>query len=75
VRLLLLILQQTVEVIALLQLTPVLVDVDLYNMNISIDRIKAAITPKSYRPSTFIWPCSKYGGSHDFSQRTQFICN
>lgn len=37
----------TVEVIALLQLTPVLVDVDLYNMNISIDRIKAAITPKT----------------------------
>jgi dTDP-4-amino-4,6-dideoxygalactose transaminase len=30
-----------------LQLTPVLVDVDLYNMNISIDRIKAAITPKT----------------------------
>jgi dTDP-4-amino-4,6-dideoxygalactose transaminase len=29
----------TVEVIALLQLTPVLVDVDLYNMNISIDGI------------------------------------
>ena len=37
----------TVEVIALLQLTPVLVDVDLYNMNISIDRIKAAITPRT----------------------------
>jgi UDP-2-acetamido-2-deoxy-ribo-hexuluronate aminotransferase len=37
----------TVEVISLLQLTPVLVDVDLYNMNISIDRIKAAITPKT----------------------------
>ncbi|WP_140484811.1 DegT/DnrJ/EryC1/StrS family aminotransferase [Flavobacterium sp. GSA192] len=37
----------TVEVIALLQLTPVLVDVDLDNMNISLDRIKAAITPKT----------------------------
>ncbi|MBU0940033.1 MAG: DegT/DnrJ/EryC1/StrS family aminotransferase [Bacteroidetes bacterium] len=37
----------TVEVIALLQLTPVLVDVDLYNMNISIERIKAAITTKT----------------------------
>ena len=37
----------TVEVIALLQLTPVLVDVDLYNMNISIDAIKKAITPKT----------------------------
>jgi dTDP-4-amino-4,6-dideoxygalactose transaminase len=33
----------TVEVIALLQLT-VLVDVDLYNMNISIDAIRKAIT-------------------------------
>ncbi|GIZ08997.1 cell surface polysaccharide biosynthesis protein [Flavobacterium sp. UMI-01] len=37
----------TVEVIALLQLTPVLVDVDLENMNISLERIKAAITPKT----------------------------
>jgi dTDP-4-amino-4,6-dideoxygalactose transaminase len=37
----------TVEVIALLQLTPVLVDVDLYNMNISIDAIRKAITPKT----------------------------
>ncbi len=37
----------TVEVIALLQLTPVLVDVDLANMNISIERIKNAITPKT----------------------------
>ncbi len=37
----------TVEVIALLQLTPVLVDVELVNMNISIDAIKKAITPKT----------------------------
>jgi UDP-2-acetamido-2-deoxy-ribo-hexuluronate aminotransferase len=37
----------TVEVIALLQLTPVLVDVDVDNMNISIDAIKKAITPKT----------------------------
>ncbi len=37
----------TVEVIALLQLTPVLVDVDLFNMNISIEAIKKAITPKT----------------------------
>ena len=37
----------TVEVIALLQLTPVLVDVDLYNMNISIDAIRKAITAKT----------------------------
>lgn len=37
----------TVEVIALLQLTPVLVDVDLANMNISIEAIKKAITPKT----------------------------
>jgi UDP-2-acetamido-2-deoxy-ribo-hexuluronate aminotransferase len=37
----------TVEVIALLQLTPVLVDVDMENMNISIDAIKKAITPKT----------------------------
>lgn len=37
----------TVEVIALLKLTPVLVDVDLDDMNISLGRIKAAITPKT----------------------------
>ena len=37
----------TVEVIALLQLTPVLVDVDMVNMNISIEGIKKAITPKT----------------------------
>lgn len=37
----------TVEVIALLQLTPVLVDVDWVNMNISIEAIKKAITPKT----------------------------
>lgn len=37
----------TVEVIALLQLTPVLVDVDLEDMNISLDRIRKAITPKT----------------------------
>ena len=37
----------TAEVIALLQLTPVLVDVDMVNMNISIDAIKKAITPRT----------------------------
>ncbi|WP_289665040.1 DegT/DnrJ/EryC1/StrS family aminotransferase [Flavobacterium panacagri] len=37
----------TVEVIALLQLTPVLVDVDLVNMNIDIEAVKKAITPKT----------------------------
>ncbi|CAM3959816.1 DegT/DnrJ/EryC1/StrS family aminotransferase [Flavobacterium branchiophilum] len=37
----------TVEVIALLQLTPVLVDVDLNNMNLSIEALKKAITPKT----------------------------
>jgi UDP-2-acetamido-2-deoxy-ribo-hexuluronate aminotransferase len=37
----------TVEVIALLQLTPVLVDVDLVNMNISIEGIRKSITPKT----------------------------
>ena len=37
----------TVEVIALLQLTPVLVDVDPINFNIDIDAIKKAITPKT----------------------------
>lgn len=37
----------TVEVIALLQLTPVLVDVNVVNMNIDIDAIKRAITPKT----------------------------
>ncbi|MFT4803105.1 MAG: UDP-2-acetamido-2-deoxy-ribo-hexuluronate aminotransferase [Psychroserpens sp.] len=37
----------TVEVIALLQLTPVLVDVDPVSFNIDIEAIKNAITPKT----------------------------
>lgn len=37
----------TVEVIALLQLTPVLVDVNPYDFNIDIEAIKKAITPKT----------------------------
>ena len=40
-------LEATVEVIALLQLTPVLVDVDMNNMNISLEGIRKAITPKT----------------------------
>ncbi|HNU60499.1 MAG TPA: aminotransferase class I/II-fold pyridoxal phosphate-dependent enzyme, partial [Aquaticitalea sp.] len=37
----------TVEVIALLQLTPVLVDVDPDTFNIDVEAIKKAITPKT----------------------------
>jgi len=37
----------TVEVIALLRLTPVLVDVDPVSFNVDIDAIKKAITPKT----------------------------
>lgn len=37
----------TVEVIALLKLTPVLVDVDAETYNINIDALKKAITPKT----------------------------
>jgi dTDP-4-amino-4,6-dideoxygalactose transaminase len=37
----------TVEVIALLNLTPVLVDVNPYNFNIDIEAIKKAITPNT----------------------------
>jgi len=37
----------TVEVIALLQLTPVLVDVDPVTFNIDVDAVRAAITPKT----------------------------
>ncbi len=37
----------TAEVIALLQLTPVLVDVDPNTFNIDVEAIKAAITPKT----------------------------
>ena len=37
----------TVEVIALLQLTPVLVDVDPKSFNIDVEAIKRAITPKT----------------------------
>lgn len=37
----------TVEVIALLKLTPVLVDVDAHTFNMDIDALKRAITPKT----------------------------
>ncbi|NND88792.1 MAG: DegT/DnrJ/EryC1/StrS family aminotransferase, partial [Flavobacteriaceae bacterium] len=37
----------TVEVIALLQLTPILVDVDPVNFNIDVEAIRKAITPKT----------------------------
>ena len=37
----------TVEVIALLGLTPVLVDVDPINFNIDVEAVKKAITPKT----------------------------
>lgn len=37
----------TVEVIALLQLTPVLVDVDPHTFNIDVEAVKKAITPKT----------------------------
>ncbi|MGB5983490.1 MAG: DegT/DnrJ/EryC1/StrS family aminotransferase [Nonlabens sp.] len=37
----------TVEVIALLGLTPVLVDVNPYNFNIDVEAVKNAITPKT----------------------------
>lgn len=37
----------TVETIALLQLTPVLVDVDIVNMNIDIQALENAITPQT----------------------------
>ena len=37
----------TVEVIALLQLTPVLVDVEKDTFNIDIEALKKAITPKN----------------------------
>ena len=37
----------TAEVIGLLQLTPVMVDVDPHTFNITVENIKAAITPKT----------------------------
>jgi len=51
----------TVEVIALLQLTPVLVDVEADTFNISIDAIKKAITPKTKA----IVPVHLFGQSAD----------
>jgi dTDP-4-amino-4,6-dideoxygalactose transaminase len=51
----------TVEVIALLQLT-FLVDVDLYNMNISIDGIQSHNSKnKSDCTGSLVWTCSQYG--------------
>jgi len=54
----------TVEVIALLQLTPVLVDVEPDTFNISIDAIKKAITPKTKA----IVPVHLFGQSADMEE-------
>lgn len=51
----------TAEVIALLQLTPVLVDVDPDTFNIDLDAVKAAITPKTKA----IVPVHLFGQSAD----------
>jgi dTDP-4-amino-4,6-dideoxygalactose transaminase len=51
----------TAEVIALLQLTPVLVDVDPETFNIDLDAVKAAITPKTKA----IVPVHLFGQSAD----------
>ena len=51
----------TAEVIALLQLTPVLVDVDLKSFNINVEAIKKAITPKTKA----IVPVHLFGQSAD----------
>ena len=45
----------TVEVIALLHLTPVLVDVEKDTFNMDIDALKKAITPKPKRLFQFIY--------------------
>ncbi|MDV6169074.1 DegT/DnrJ/EryC1/StrS family aminotransferase [Flavobacterium sp. DG1-102-2] len=54
----------TVEVIALLQLTPVLVDVEPDTFNISIDAVKKAITPKTKA----IVPVHLFGQSADMEE-------
>ena len=54
----------TVEVIALLQLTPVLVDVDPVTFNIDVEAIKRAITPKTKA----IVPVHLFGLSADMDE-------
>lgn len=62
----------TVEVIALLQLTPVLVDVDMVNMNISIEAIKKSDYTKNQSDcaGSFIWASCQYGSYYGYRQRT-----
>ena len=43
----------TVEVIALLKLTPVLIDVEPNTFNIDIDALKKAITSRKYKIKSF----------------------
>jgi len=54
----------TAEVIALLGLTPVMVDVDIDTFNINIDGVKSAITPKTKA----IVPVHLYGQSADMEE-------
>lgn len=61
----------TVEVIALLQLTPVLVDVDPYTFNIDIEAIERAITPrtKAIVPVHLFGQCANMEAILDIAKR------
>ena len=63
----------TVEVIALLQLTPVLVDVDADTFNINIEAIEKAITPrtKAIVPVHLFGQCANINAVMDLSAKHQ----
>jgi len=64
----------TVEVIALLQLTPVLVDVDPDTFNIDVAAVEAAISPKTDNSCAFVWTGSPHGAAYGPGQKTQYFC-
>ena len=67
----------TAEVIALLKLTPVLVDVDPGTFNIDPKAIERAITPKTKAivPVHLFGQCAPHGRNHGTRQEAQSFCH
>jgi dTDP-4-amino-4,6-dideoxygalactose transaminase len=59
----------------LLQLTPVLVDVDMNNMNISLDGIRKAITPRTKAIVHFVFSGRAANMDAIMEIANEHICN
>ncbi len=67
----------TAEVIALLGLTPVLVDVDPGTFMLDPTEVEKGDNPKNkgHSAGTFIWAVCGYGGHYECCRKAQPICN